>query len=337
MKKSFLFLAAAALALASCNNDIILDENTDLTDPYELQEIEFAPLSTPVKRAPVEGTTFPTGQDMYVAAYDATAGADYFGQTTFDEDGTTGKWKASPAKYWPLDAATINFLAYTGVPSGEYFNATHPAQDLSITLADNSTNQYDLMYACGRQSRARGAAASDVSMNFKHALALIKFTVQSAADYGTALKLTSIVLTGAHYSGTYAITHTGWNDTDNDPAAQAVSGTWSSVSTQADVIRTPLTADGWDANGTVTTTERQVGAGILVVPDENDATDDYTSFTISYRLDGNPYTFTFTPADLDVHQAKKYTFAITMTLNEIIIAPEVTDFVEENDNSVAVQ
>ena len=335
--KKILFLASlAAVAMTSCTSEsneyVGGNDNTP-------KEIAFMPLAQPSTRAAVEGTDFPTGQDMYVAAYDATKGADFFGQTTFDEDGSTGKWKASPAKYWPMDAATINFLAYTGVPSGSYFNATHPAQDLTITLADNSINQYDLMYACGRQSRARGAAASDVAMNFIHAEALIKFTVKSAADYGSTLKLQSIVLTGAHYSGTYTVTHTGWNDNDNDPAPQAVSGVWSSVSTQANVTRTPETAAGWDAagNATVTTTARQVGAGILVVPDENDATDDYTSFTINYTLDGNPYTFTYTPADLDVHQAKKYTFAITMTLNEIIIAPTVTDYVEENDNAVAVQ
>ena len=334
MKKNLLLIPVAALAFAACSN-----EKTEYVgdSPIQPQEIAFSPLTTPTTRAEVEGTTFPTGQDMYVAAYDATKGADFFAQTTFDEDGVTGKWKASPAKYWPLDDATINFLAYTGVPSGSYFNATHPAQDLTITLAANHENQYDLMYACGRGTRARGAAASDVAMNFKHAEALIKFTVVSAADYGSTLKLTNIVLTGAHYSGTYTITHTGWNDNDNDPAAQNVSGSWSSVSSQQNVTRTPLTADGWDANGTVTTTSRQVGAGILVVPDENDATDDYTSFTINYTLDGNSYSFTYTPADLDVHQAKKYTFAITMTLNEIIIVPTVTDYVEENNNAVAVQ
>ena len=339
MKKSLFLFATAALVLASCSNDVTVAENEALAETQG-QEIAFAPLSNTPKRAirrlPVEGTAFPSGQDMYVAAYDATKGADYFGQTTFDEDGSTGLWKATPKKYWPMDATTLNFLAYTGVPSGSYFNATHPAQDLTITLADNTSNQYDLMYACGRGTRARGAAASNVAMNFKHALALIKFTVKSAADYGTSLKLQSIVLDDAHYSGIYAVTHTGWDDA---AAAQAVSGSWSSVSTVADVTRTPATADGWDADGNaiVTETAQPVGAGILVVPDDNDSENDYASFTINYTIDGKPYTYTHTPADLDVHQAKKYTFAITMTLNEIIIEPSVTDYVEEGSNAVTIQ
>ena len=326
MKKFMFLIPVAALAMTACTN-----ETNEFVGSDQAREISFAPVAQPNSRAAVEGTTFPTGQDMYVAAYDATKAADFFAQTTFDEDGTTGKWKASPAQYWPLDAATINFLAYTGVPSGSYFNATHPAQGLEITLADNSTNQYDLMYAVGRQSRARGASASDVSMKFKHAQALIKFTVQSADDYGTALKLTNIVLTGAHYSGTYTIDNSShYNSTSSD--FSEFTGSWSSVGTQTNITRTP----SWADDNKVTTSAQAVGDGILVVPDDNDSADDYTSFTINYTLNGQAYSYTHTPADLDVHQAKKYTFAITMTLNEIIIDPTVTDFVEEGSNAVAI-
>lgn len=329
MKKVLFLASLAAIAMTSCTSE----SNEYVGNGPEQKEIAFMPLTQPVTRAAVEGTVFPSGQDMYVAAYDATKQADFFGQTTFDEDGTSNLWKANPKKFWPLDDATINFLAYTGVPSGSFFNATHPAQSLTITLEDNSSNQYDLMYACGRGTRTRSAAATNVAMNFKHAQALIKFTVQSASDYGTSLKLTSIVLTGAHYSGTFAVTHTGWDDTDNDPNTQAVSGTWSSVGTQANVTRTP----SWADENKVTTSAQAVGEGILVVPDDNDATDDYTSFTINYTLDGIGYSYTYTPTDLDVHQAKKYTFAITISMNEIIIAPTVTDFVAEGGGAVPVQ
>lgn len=329
MKKLLLF-SVAALAFCACSNDEVVSENKPT---YEPKAISFAPLTKPNTRAAVEGTTFPTGQDMYVAAYDATANQDYFAQTTFDEDGTTGLWKANPPKYWPMNAATLNFLAYTGIPSGSFFNAEHPSQGLTITLADNTTNQYDLMYACGRGTRASGSSASNVSMNFKHALALIKFEVKTANDYSYGnpkvypLVITNIVLTGAHYSGTFAVTHTGWNSPD---AAQSATGAWSSVGTQGNVTRTPTFAN-------ITTSFQQVGDGILVVPDDDNNVDDYTSFTINYTLDGKAYSYTYTPADLDVHQAKKYTFQITMTLNEIVIAPTVTDYVEENNNSLTVQ
>lgn len=344
MKKSLFIFAAAALVLAGCNNDVTLDENQAPVDPTAPKEIAFKTISSPtrhaIKRAPVEGTDFPSGQDMYVAAFDATPGvaADLFGQTTFDEEGTSGKWKANPAKYWPIietgTTTTLNFLAYTGVPSGNYFHAeSNFAQSLTITLADNSSNQNDLMYAIGRGTRAAGVPATDVTMNFKHAQALIKFKVKSAADYGSELKLQSIVLTGAHYSGTYTIDNSAnYNSTSSTYAT--TTGSWGNIGSQANVTRTPATADGWDVagNGTVEETPHDVGAGILVVPDGDDTADDYTSFTINYTLNGKAYTYTHTPADKDVHQAKKYTFAITMTLNEIIIDPEVTDFVEEGTN-----
>ena len=334
MKKVLFMISVAAFTLMGCSN-----ESKEYVGNDSPKEIAFMPLTQAPTRGEVEGTGFPSGQDMYVAAYDATKGVDFFDQTTFDEDGSTGKWKASPAKYWPMDAATINFLAYTGVPSGSYFHASPGyAQSLTISLADNTSNQYDLMYACGRQSRARGVAASDVAMNFKHALALIKFEVKTAADYSYLtdpadastrvypLVINSIQLTGAHYSGTFTVTHNGWNSAD---AAQSVSGLWTSVNTQANVTRTPAFTN-------ITTAFQQVGDGILVVPDEDDNTDDYTSFTINYTLDGNAYSYTYIPTDLDVHQAKKYTFQITMTLNEIIIAPTVTDYVEEGTNTVTI-
>lgn len=345
MKKSLFILAAAALVLAGCNNDVTLDENQAPVDPTAPKEISFSPFNTPtrhaIKRAPVEGTAFPA-QDMYVAAFDATDGvaADYFGQTTFSKDGSTTTWKADPAKYWPIiktGTTTLNFLAYTGVSTGASFHAAPGyAQSLTIALADNSDNQYDLMYAIGRGTRAAGAEASNVAMTFKHAQALIKFTVKSAADYGSALKLTSIVLDDAHYSGTYTIDNSAnYNSTESD--FSATTGIWSNVSTVADVTRTPSTEDGWAANGVVTTTALPVGKGILVVPDGDDTADDYVKFTINYTLDDVAYTYDYVPANLDVHQAKKYTFAITMTLNEIIIAPTVTDFVEEGTNTVTIQ
>ena len=323
MKKIVLILSVAALALASC-----VKTSDVYTGSPDARQISFSPLTQPATKAEVEGTAFPN-QSMYVAAYDATVGANYFDSIEFSQDGSTGNWKSDPATYWPLNTATLNFLAYSGVPSGATWNSTNPASEVVIALADNSSNQYDLMYACGRQSRTSGSAASNVSMQFNHALALIKFTVGATADYGTRLQLTSIVLTGAHYSGTYTITHTGWN---SSTAAQSVAGVWSSVSDEANVTRTP----SWANSNAVTTTPQQVGAGILVVPDEDDTADDYDSFTINYKIDNHSYSYTHTPADLDVHQAKKYTFAISMTLNEIIIVPTVEDYAEEGSNGVAI-
>ena len=158
MKKSLFVVAVAAFTLMGCTNE----KNEFVGNGSEQTEIAFMPLTQVPTRVVVEGTSFPSAQDMYVAAYDATGGKDYFGQTTFSE--ATGVWKANPPKYWPMNAATLNFLAYTGVPSGSFFDGTHPAQKLTIALGDNSSNQYDLMYACGRQSRALNTAASNVSM-----------------------------------------------------------------------------------------------------------------------------------------------------------------------------
>ena len=45
MKKNLFFVAAAALMLASCSNDVKLDENTVPVGSNKQQEISFAPSS----------------------------------------------------------------------------------------------------------------------------------------------------------------------------------------------------------------------------------------------------------------------------------------------------
>ena len=106
MKKGLFLLAAAALVLAGCNNDVTLDENTALVDPNQPQEISLTTLAhTPkrvVRRAPVQNGTFPTTNTMEVACYQsAPTTRSYFTKTTFSfVDDDYDVWHASPAKYW---------------------------------------------------------------------------------------------------------------------------------------------------------------------------------------------------------------------------------------------
>jgi hypothetical protein len=50
------------------------------------------------------------------------------------------------------------------------------------------------------------------------------------------------------------------------------------------------------------------------------------SFTINYTVDEKTYDYTYTPASTALAQSTKYTYNITLTLQEIKIAPEVVDW-----------
>ena len=329
MKKVLIISAVAALALVSC---------AKVTDQYvgapESREIAFQAITTPNTRAAVNGTTFPNVA-MQVAAYDATAGANYFDATTFSKATTT--WKGN--KYWPFTPATINFLAYAELTAGSAtWNATNPASAVTLVMGDNKTAQNDLMYACGTgtvtvtQATNTLSFPADVPMTFKHAQAWVKFTVQAGdATSATAITVNSITLNSVSCQGTYTVTHTNWDKTkaqrDEDAANNgSVAGVWSAYSTYAGNIA----AVGADGYSTFSTSVQDF-ASLMVVPDQGMA-----SFTINYTLDGNTYDYTYTPASTTLAQATKYIYNIKLTVHEIEIAPTVADWTDGGSTAVNI-
>ena len=166
-------------------------------------------------------------------------------------------------------------------------------------------------------------------MVFKHAQAWMDFYVKANSTVETAITVNSITLTGAKYSGTYTITHTNYNSR----SSQSVAGAWTSVGSQGN-----YPVPGWSATA-LTTSLVHVGNGLLIVPDDNNATADWTSFTINYTIDGKTYDYTYTPttaAAQSVDQAKHYIFNITFTLHEIYIAATVVDWADQTATNVPI-
>ena len=229
MKRSIILITVAALALVGC---------TKVQDVYigapESHEIAFQAVSTPTTRAAVDGTAFPADVTMQVAAWDVTNNRDFFTATAFTKDATT--WKGG--KYWPLSAAYINFLAYANLTSGSatwnLVGENKAASGVTLVMADNSSTQNDLMYACGHgevtfESNTLSFPAN-VPMQFKHAQAWVKFTVKAGdAASASAITVNKITLNSVSCQGTYTVTHTNWNST----SANTVAGVWSAYDTYA--------------------------------------------------------------------------------------------------------
>jgi len=330
MKKYLFLMMVTAVAMTACTN-----ESEEYVGSQEALEISISPLTQNATRAAVDGTTFPTTEDMQVAAYDVTHSRNFFAGTTFKYNyaagasGSSGYWGGATARYWPLSAAYINFLAYANVTGSAAFDETNYASKAVITQTDNSSAQEDLMYAIGNgavnQSGNDLTFPEKVDMTFKHAQAWISFTAVSTAAATGKITLNKITLNGAKYSGTYTITHTNYNAN----SGQSVAGAWSSLGTA-----TPVVVPGWTA-AAVTKTAANVGNGLMIVPDDTD-TGDFTSFTVNYTLDGNTYDYTYTPASVNVEQGKHYIYAITFNLNEIFINPTVTDWVDQTAVDVEI-
>lgn len=321
MKKNLFFMAAALAFCFSCSNDATVEENNVAKQP---KEIAFSAFATPNTRTAVDGTTFPTTYTMQVAAYNATAGANYFAATEFSHG--TSTWKGS--RYWPFTPATINFLAYAELTAGSAsWNATNPASAVTLVMGDNKTAQKDLMYACGTgtvtQSGNTLTFPENVPMQFKHAQAWVKFTVQAGdATSASAITVNSITLNSVSCQGTFTVTHTNYNST----SSQSVSGAWSAYDTYAGNVPA-VAATGYSSFSTSV----QDFASLMVVPDQGMA-----SFTINYTLDGNTYNYTYTPASTSLAQATKYIYNIKLTVHEIEIVPTVAAWADGGSTAVTI-
>ena len=340
MKKYLFLVSVAALTFSSCS-----DQSTEFVGDkvaQQAREITFAPLAQPTTRAAVDGTTFPTTSAMQVAAWDVTEGRNFFTHTPFTYSGGGTIWTGG--KYWPLSAAYINFLAYTnfqGTAGSETDGATwatNEASQVTLVMSDNKSAQKDLMYAIGSGEVTLSGNAltfpTNVPMVFKHAQAWISFNADAYdATSGGRVTLQSITLNGAKYNGTYTVTQSNYNAS----SSQSVAGAWSSLGSTADVAVPNWTpaAIAYDSSGDGVV----VGDGLMIVPDDNAATADFTSFTIAYTLDGNDYTYTYTPATAaaaNVDQAKHYIYNINFHLHEILISATVTDWDDQTPVAVPI-
>jgi hypothetical protein len=348
MKKNLFFISVAVLALSSCNNDTVVDENLSANQP---KEIAFQAIATPATRAgnqyAVDGETFPTDIDMMVAAYQVEAEGGsagvYYDATPFKYQYAGGAsnstvnanyWGGDPARYWPLTPAYINFLAIananadnaTGVTWG-----TDKADEVEIVMADNSSAQRDLMYARGNGAVTKPTGntlefPAKIDMKFYHAQAWIDFKVKAKTAVETGITVNSITLNDAVYNGTYTVTHTNYDA----KTTQSVAGEWSALGT-AKSIAVP----GWTA-AALTTDFVTVGNGLMIVPDDA-STADFSGFTINYTFDGKTYTYTYAPDSKSVDQKKHYTYEITFQLHEIFVNATVADWTDQTATAITIQ
>ena len=328
--KRFFFLAVAATAmLAACNKTEIVP----ISDP---QEISFVAVNKVTTKAPVDGTTFLTGDNMDVVAYlaagdGATAGT-YFTETLFTNVSGTKTWAGK--RYWPLSDATINFLAVTNTGGGvtghvqNDFDSTIPASKVVSDLTgNNETTQTDLMFAAGQGTHQQGAAYTNVGMVFKHALSWINFKVKTGnglSDADPKIAINSITLNNVPVNGTLTVTNGNYATTGAECVTANLGATWSFTDrVNMKLIESGIVTDAYADDLLLTGDYIKFGGnGVLVVPSNQ------TSFTINYTItqpDGTPNTFNYTyNLAGDWTMAKKYVYNITMTLSEILIEPTVT-------------
>lgn len=340
MKTDQLILAAALVVLAACSKENV-DNNVGKLDGEEIGFNVVNQRATKANDAIITGTTYGTDNTFQVWGWQSPAAdfsefaddaaSNFMSNLTISWTGgresRAAAWRnATNYYYWPF-TGKISFLAVhpsTVAPSTTGWDATNDKPQATFAdytiAAGNKT--VDLMLADNEGARRSDA----LPMVFKHALSQIQFRVRTNEDYSSdvTFKVNSVTINNIDLSGDLAYANDAFTWTDN--AAQTES--WPYYATTATVAYAATDAAAalyGDAN--------------VMIPQAANADDPATTGV----LEGTTLTINYTmeqtgsaaiTGDVTVGAAqewvagKKYIYTLNFKLNEILFAPEVTDWVD---------
>lgn len=179
MKKSLLMLGAAAMMLASCTQNEVVEVAESRSIGFNGTGIDN------ITKADITSTGF---NQFYV--YGGYGNNAVFNKISVTKSGQN--WGYSPTQYWAN--GTWNFAGYAGG------NGVTPTWDnttgtLTLTINSNANNQDDVIFAANKSITVTDATTynTPVTLNFTHLLSKIqfKFTKEVASLGGVTVKLTN--------------------------------------------------------------------------------------------------------------------------------------------------
>lgn len=354
MKTNQLILAAAALVVfASCNKSNVDVVSTDS------QEIGFNAVTQKATKAIISGTTYATTNVFKVWGWQSAAGdfsefaedaASNFMTNlpiswTGGRDSRAEAWRnADNYYYWPF-TGKISFLAIhpsTVAPSTTGWDATNDKPKASITgytITPGSNEDVDLMFATNEGTRSSVLAGDGkVGMVFKHALSQIVVNVKTDEDYtaDVAFDVESVTFNNIDLSGTVAYGNDAISWSANDTQTQ----NWVYYNTVLEDITN--VAQVYGAAKVNIPQPANIKAGELDPSDPLYVAADLTETTItvgySMQQTGSAkITGTVTISKPQLWEAgKKYNYTLNFRLNEILINPSVTDWVDMNVTTINI-
>ena len=282
--------------------------------------------------------------------YFATAAVDNPNNAT----ATVGTWKNAANKYyWPKNGS-LTFSAYAPYSDKTKKAASVDAEGIHFTdyrVSATPSAQEDLLFS----ERVYNKKAVDnnttypyagVSLDFKHALSSIVFKVKAQADYSsTQLKVTKIELLNIVNKGTF---NQGLADTDGDLTEGPGTQLWTLATADTNKVTysVDLPAGGiilhetnvkYTHNGTTNATAASKGkkvTDLILLPQELDNCQLRVTFELlNDQMDQTkPLTQVLVKNLMTATVGKwlrgsRYTYTISVALDEIYFEPTVTDWV----------
>lgn len=321
MKKFFFSILAVGALVACTKSEVKFEGET---------EIAFAPVASVATKANVmhaiDGAEYPVNETFKVWGYwqlldsgnDNSAFTDattYIDNKEFAKsvDGALWRGKVNPY-YWPKTGSMV--FACFSPADAPVNNLTHDvvADKFSFTFPGTAktSETVDIMWTNTTNSYNEKTATAGVPVTFNHALSWITFKVKGdAVTSNGGFVINSLVMDQVYIGGRFTSDNRVWTGQYNPAPIEVFTNSPRNLTTDYDVLE-------------------DVTAGTLVVPQDYLLSKNYTA-TVK---------FTNTLGDYDINEVvtldlgrgweigKHYTYYITFTATEILIAPEVTDWKE---------
>lgn len=273
MKKS-LFFAAAALALASCSQDEVLEVNRG-------EAIAF--------RTVVNGNTRATEVSAFANDDVINVYADYAGSKYFQDDFTfsaTGFHSANKY-YWPATVNATNAVTFSAIFNADQ-DADDPGKISSFAPETAAADQVDVLFAKTKVTDVTaGIKSTGVVLNFRHALSEVIVNVKNT---NAAMQFDIKEVKFAYLSTQGDFDASGVDDTDTKATATAnhlAQSVWSNL-TPAAASRTAANAYSQESekDGFAETTATALGDPWMLVPQTQAKATAYTATTTDAKMNG---------------------------------------------------
>ena len=224
MKKAIYLLSAAALSLASCSNDEVVNLNQD--------EIKFAAVTDNASRATINTTANLEAFKTYAFVEENGTTLTYIDGIVASKNGTS--FELAEPFFWPENPVDFQFVAPT----------TYAIADGKIAnyVCDETSNQDDLIYAAAYGKNKANTTNGVLGINFRHALSQLVFKVTSKKEYGLNVTVSEIRIVNVRKGGTLTMPTLDTTtpnpdyssaDTQADTEKDASWGTWAYDETKA--------------------------------------------------------------------------------------------------------
>lgn len=349
MKKLFFIAAIASVAFASCV------KNEVAPTAMQQDEITFAtPVVGNLTKAQYGeiGVNYNEAEHFGVYAVHTAStltewstGSLYMGTATGEgleclKGGGEDYWAPSTPYYWPKEGF-LSFAAYS--PFGVSGDVAYGATGLSVvghTVSTNTAEHVDFMYAPRVYNRNSSTEEGDdddtkyiydgVNILFEHAMSSIVFKVakKTGIDASTKITLKTITLTQPYLKADF-------NETITDGATYDASPKWSNWSTKGDIVAYD---DGIQLTESLVEYVNNTDDDIILIPQT--LTDD-VKVVLEYTIT-NPGSHNIDQVSeikLNAHTSAwgmgtRYTYNITIGLEEIIFDPAVTNWTEVSGGDI---